>query len=122
MSNLSKEIIQYKWVGFSRTLVKSGNKRMLNKIQEKNNFLIFDSLGLSVARRTSQKKIASDECQRQIKEEYSYPCNGSRSPYDCETSRFPHFLGNRFTDGGEVVSLTAGRSFTPLKIPDTHFY
>jgi hypothetical protein len=24
----------------------------------------------------------------------------------CETSRFPHFLDNRFTDGGEVVSLT----------------
>jgi hypothetical protein len=24
----------------------------------------------------------------------------------CETSRLPHFLDNRLTDGGEVVSLT----------------
>jgi hypothetical protein len=27
-------------------------------------------------------------------------------PYGCETSRLPHFLDNRLTDGAEVVSLT----------------
>jgi hypothetical protein len=31
----------------------------------------------------------------------------------CETSRLPHFLDNRLTDGGEVVSLTRRPPFTP---------
>jgi hypothetical protein len=31
---------------------------------------------------------------------------GRVKPFGCETSRFPHFLDNRLTDGGEVVSLT----------------
>jgi hypothetical protein len=31
---------------------------------------------------------------------------GREGPYGCETSRLPHFLNNRLTDGGEVVSLT----------------
>jgi hypothetical protein len=30
-----------------------------------------------------------------------------------ETSRLPHFLDNRLTDGGEVVSLTRRPPFTP---------
>jgi hypothetical protein len=30
---------------------------------------------------------------------------GHGGPKDCETSRLPHFLDNRLTDGGEVVSL-----------------
>jgi hypothetical protein len=39
-----------------------------------------------------------------------------------ETLRFPHFLDNWLTDGGEVVSLTRWPPFThPRKIPDTHF-
>jgi hypothetical protein len=36
-------------------------------------------------------------------------------------SRFPHFLDNRLTDGGEVVSLSFWPFFTPRKIPGTHF-
>jgi hypothetical protein len=44
---------------------------------------------------------------------------GRGGPQDCETSRLPHFLDNRFIDGGEV-SLTAP-PFTPRKIPGTHF-
>jgi hypothetical protein len=32
------------------------------------------------------------------------------------TSRLPHFLDNRLTDGGEVVSLTRRLPFTPRKI------
>jgi hypothetical protein len=32
--------------------------------------------------------------------------------YGCETSKLPHFLDNRLTDGGEV-SLTRRTPFTP---------
>jgi hypothetical protein len=35
--------------------------------------------------------------------------------------RVSHFLENRFTDGGEVVSLTRRPPFTPRQIPGTHF-
>jgi hypothetical protein len=31
---------------------------------------------------------------------------GCGRPYVCETSKLPHFLHNRLTDGGGVVSLT----------------
>jgi hypothetical protein len=34
------------------------------------------------------------------------PVTGREDPYVRETSRFPHFLDNRLTDGCEVVSLT----------------
>jgi hypothetical protein len=34
------------------------------------------------------------------------PVTGRGGPYGCETSRFPHFLDSRRTDGGKVVSLT----------------
>jgi hypothetical protein len=40
---------------------------------------------------------------------------------DCETSRIPHFLYNRLTDGSEVVGLTRLPPLTPMKIPGTHF-
>jgi hypothetical protein len=36
-------------------------------------------------------------------------------------SRFPHFVHNRLTDGGEVVSLRAGSALPHRKIPGTHF-
>jgi hypothetical protein len=45
-------------------------------------------------------------------------CRGH--PQGCETSRLPHFLDNRLTDGGEV-SLTHRPPFAPWKIPGTHF-
>jgi hypothetical protein len=41
------------------------------------------------------------------------PVTGRGGPLGCETSRLPHFLGNRLTDGGEVVSLTCWLLFTP---------
>jgi hypothetical protein len=34
------------------------------------------------------------------------PVTGRGGPKGCEASRIPHFLDNRVTDGGEVVSLT----------------
>jgi hypothetical protein len=33
------------------------------------------------------------------------PASGRGGPYGSETSRLPHFLDNRLTDGGEVISL-----------------
>jgi hypothetical protein len=36
-------------------------------------------------------------------------------------SRLPHFLDNRLTDGGEVVSLTRRSPFKPRKSPATPF-
>jgi hypothetical protein len=41
------------------------------------------------------------------------PVTGCGAPQGCETSRFPHFLMNGFTDGGEVVSFTRRPPFTP---------
>jgi hypothetical protein len=36
-----------------------------------------------------------------------------------ETSRLPHFLDNRLTDGGEAVGLTHRQPFTLRKTPGT---
>jgi hypothetical protein len=41
-----------------------------------------------------------------------YPVIGREGPQGCETSKLPHFLDNRLTDGGEVVSLTRRQPFT----------
>jgi hypothetical protein len=41
------------------------------------------------------------------------PATGHEGPYVCETSRLPHFLDNRLTDCGEVVSPTRRPPFTP---------
>jgi hypothetical protein len=46
---------------------------------------------------------------------------GRGGPQGCETTRLPHFLYSRFTDGGKVVSLTRRPPFNPRKIPGTHF-
>jgi hypothetical protein len=51
----------------------------------------------------------------------SIPVTGHEGPYGCETSRLPQFSRNRLTDGGEIVSPTRRPSFTPMKIPGTHF-
>jgi hypothetical protein len=49
------------------------------------------------------------------------PVTGRGGAFGCETSRLPHFLDNRPTDDGEIGSLTRRPSFTPRKIPGTHF-
>jgi hypothetical protein len=41
------------------------------------------------------------------------PVTGRGGPQGCETSRLPHFLDNRLTDGAEVVSLTRRPPFSP---------
>jgi hypothetical protein len=45
----------------------------------------------------------------------SYRVTGREGPQGCETSRLPHFIDNRLTDGGEIVSLTRRPPFTPQK-------
>jgi hypothetical protein len=49
------------------------------------------------------------------------PVTGRGGPYGCETSRLPHFLYSRLTDGGEAASFTRRPPFTPRKILGTHF-
>jgi hypothetical protein len=51
----------------------------------------------------------------------SYPCNRPWRPTGCETSRLPHIIDSRLTDGSEVVSLTRRPPCTSRKIPGTHF-
>jgi hypothetical protein len=41
------------------------------------------------------------------------PVTRRESPKGCETSRLPHFLDDRFTDGGKVVYPTHRPPFTP---------
>jgi hypothetical protein len=48
------------------------------------------------------------------------PVRGRGGTQGYETSRLPHFLDNRLTDGGEVVNLTR-RPLASRKFPGTHF-
>jgi hypothetical protein len=48
-----------------------------------------------------------------LKKVKAIPLTGRGDPYGCETLRLPHFLDNRFTDDGEIVSLTRLPPFTP---------
>jgi hypothetical protein len=45
-------------------------------------------------------------CRSKGKEGKAIPVTGHEDPQGCETSRLPHFLDSRLTDGGEDVSLT----------------
>jgi hypothetical protein len=54
------------------------------------------------------------------KKRKAIPVTGPGGPEGCKTSRCPHFVGNRHTDGGEV-SLTRRPPLTRRKIPGTHF-
>jgi hypothetical protein len=47
------------------------------------------------------------------KKSEAIPVTGREGLYGCETSRLPHLLDNRLTDGGKVVSLTSRPPFTP---------
>jgi hypothetical protein len=54
-------------------------------------------------------------CTAKVKETKgkAIPVTGRGGPEDCETSRLPHFLDNRLTDGSKVVRLTCRLLFTP---------
>jgi hypothetical protein len=45
------------------------------------------------------------------------PVTGHEGPQSYETSRLPHFVDSRLTDGGDVIRLTPGRPLLPRKIP-----
>jgi hypothetical protein len=47
-----------------------------------------------------------------INKSKAIPVTDRAGPLVCETSRLPHFLDNRLTDGDEVVSLTHRAPFT----------
>jgi hypothetical protein len=55
-----------------------------------------------------------------VKKGKAIPVTDREGPYGCETSRLPHLLENRLTDGGKVVSPTLRPPFTPRKIPGTY--
>jgi hypothetical protein len=57
----------------------------------------------------------------ELRQHKALPVTGREGSYGCETSRLPHFLDNRLTDGGEVVSPTRQLPFTPRKIPGSRF-
>jgi hypothetical protein len=65
-----------------------------------------------------KKEALEGEGKKKFK---AIPVTGHRGPYGYETSRLPHFLDSRLTDGDEVVSLTHRPPFTPSRIPGTHF-
>jgi hypothetical protein len=51
--------------------------------------------------------------QMEGKKGKTIPVTGREGPWGCEMSRLPHFLENRVTDDGEIVSLTRRPHFTP---------
>jgi hypothetical protein len=69
----------------------------------------------------SKDMLSSSKLKKNILKGNAIPVTGHEGPQGCETSKLPHFLDNRLTDGGEVVSITRRPFFTPRKIPDTHF-
>jgi hypothetical protein len=63
--------------------------------------------------------VGSNFDRTKVKKGKAIPVTGRGGPYSCETSRLSHFLDNRLTNVGEVVSLT--RPLHPRKVPGTHF-
>jgi hypothetical protein len=70
---------------------------------------------------TSQTRFRGSDSQSwhltQVKSEgEAIPITNRADPLGSETSRLSHFLDNRLTHGGEVISLTLLPPFTPRKI------
>jgi hypothetical protein len=60
-----------------------------------------------------KKHFGNPATEEDIKKGKAIPVTDRRGPQCFETSRLPHFLENRLTDGGEVVTLTRRPPFTP---------
>jgi hypothetical protein len=85
----------------------------------KQNYRVFNNIRAYLYNHRSYKFKSNKTVKGKGK---AIPVTGCGGPYVCETSRLPHFLGNWFTDGGEVVSLTRRPTLTPRKIPGTHLF
>jgi hypothetical protein len=55
----------------------------------------------------------TDNCSHTAGNGEAIPVTGRGGLYGFTTSRLPHFLDSRLTDGGEVFSLTRRPPFTP---------
>jgi hypothetical protein len=69
------------------------------------------SLWLVYLRNVCRKNIPVRLARTVIKKGKAIPVTGHEVPQGCELSWLPHFLNNRLTDGGEVVSLTPRPAF-----------
>jgi hypothetical protein len=65
--------------------------------------------GIKVCGENVMKREMADDTDE--KKGKAIPLTAHEGPYGCETSRHPHFLDNRLTDGGEVVSPTRRAPF-----------
>jgi hypothetical protein len=55
----------------------------------------------------------TEKGQQCVKKGKAIPVTGRGGPYDCKTSKLPHFLDNRLTVGGKIVTaLRSGRSLS----------
>jgi hypothetical protein len=75
---------------------------------------------MSLAASSSERRKDKVTCEIGKKDK-AIPVTGRGGPYGCETSRLPHFLDNRYKDGGEVVGLMRRPPFIPRKIRGTYF-
>jgi hypothetical protein len=62
--------------------------------------------------RPRQRSLKTENNIKRKRKDKVIPVTGRGGPLVCETSRLPHFLDNRLTDGGRVVSLTRRPPFT----------
>jgi hypothetical protein len=71
---------------------------------------IYSNIGTHMTNKMSGRATAvKKNCSKKVK------VPGREDPYGCETLRLPHYLDNRLTDGGNVVSFTRRQLFTPQK-------
>jgi hypothetical protein len=78
----------------------------------------------SMPNRTLSAQTSSTSFFQEVvlrRENKAIPVTGCGDPFCCVALWLPHFLDNRLTDGGEVVSLTRRPPFTRRKIPGTLF-
>jgi hypothetical protein len=80
--------------------------------------VIFNGLRSVISEKTELFRLTILEEEKKGK---AIPVIGCGGRSGCETTRLPHFLDNRLTDGGEAVSLTRRPPYNPRNIPGTHF-
>jgi hypothetical protein len=71
------------------------------------------SVGLTLFEEFKLKNRTTQKCNATLKNVKAILVTCRVGASSCETSRLPHCLDNRLTDGGEVVSLTRRPPFAP---------